>query len=379
MRLLHTTSLLFEEFFDNNIPPYAILSHRWEGKEVGFHEFEAAKEQDGPEFSKIKNFCSFVRQQGLGGDLEWVWIDTCCIDKKSSAELSEAINSMFQWYKRSWACYAYLSSVDADARPWRVQEQQFRQSAWFTRGWTLQELIAPRQVYFLDRQWNIIGEKTQLAADISAITGIREYCLNLSEGRNIDIHSPHVSIAARMSWVSKRETSRLEDMAYCLLGIFDINMPLLYGEGKKAFMRLQLEIIRKSDDESVFAWTDPDRYLQGSFEYYGMLAAWPTWFANCGDFVAEVSSRPPYSMTNKGLEFHIPAYPASQKSINVALNCYRVTSGGARRVTIVLFNNGFGKISRHVSIVHRAGFEDYVVNQKQGSYSRVIYIPQEGI
>lgn len=109
MRLLHTTSLLFEEFFDSDIPPYAILSHRWEGKEVGFHEFEAAKERDGPEFSKIKNFCSFVsRQPSPIGDLEWVWIDTCCIDKKSIAELSEAINSMFRWYQNALVCFAYF-------------------------------------------------------------------------------------------------------------------------------------------------------------------------------------------------------------------------------------------------------------------------------
>ena len=374
MRLLHTTSLLFEEFFDSDIPHYAILSHRWEGKEVAFHEFEAAKERDGPEFSKIKEFCSFVTRLPYSiGFLEWVWIDTCCIDKKSSAELSEAINSMFQWYKRSRVCYAYLSSVDDG--PQRIQKQQFRQSPWFTRGWTLQELIAPEYVYFLDRQWNIIGEKAELEAEISDITGIEKAYLNISNDTNP--FSDQASIATKMSWVSKRKTSRPEDMAYCLLGIFQINMPLLYGEGEKAFMRLQLEIIRKSDDESIFAWTDPRKITQPPYKYHGMLAPWPTWFANCEGIMTDVSSRPPYSMTNKGLEFCIPVYTSPQESMRVALNCYKRSDGGALRVTIELhslyFNIGYR------STGNGAEFEDYTESEELYSNTDVIYIPQVGM
>ena len=371
MRLLHAKSLYFEEFFDNEIPPYAILSHRWEGKEVAFHEFEAAKKQDGPEFSKIKMFCSYVsRQPDLVGDLEWVWIDTCCIDKKSSAELSEAINSMFQWYKRSRVCYAYLSSVDAG--PWNVQEKQFRQSPWFTRGWTLQELIAPTLLYFLDRQWNLIGEKTELAAEISAITDIGKPFFNLSQGRRTPLHQ--TSIATKMSWASRRKTSRPEDMAYCLLGIFDINMPLLYGEGMKAFMRLQLEIIRKSDDESIFAWTSPDR----SWLNQGMLASWPTWFINCGDTTTyEKFPRPPYSMTNKGLEFRIPAYASSQRQIKVALNCTTTHGGGALLATIGLDVVG-GKMGfRYTN--DGAKFEDFTEFDEGDTNTDIIYIPQFGL
>ena len=372
MRLLHTTSLLFEEFFDSDTPPYAILSHRWEGKEVAFHEFEAAKERDAPEFSKIKNFCSFVsRQPGpyVHAKPEWVWVDTCCIDKKSSAELSEAINSMFQWYKRASVCYAYLSSVNA--RPGKVQEQQFRESPWFTRGWTLQELIAPREVYFLDRQWNILGERTELAAQISAITGVEEDYLRKQEPVGRRKHPAKASIATRMSWVSKRMTSRREDMAYCLLGIFDINMPLLYGEGEKAFMRLQLEIIRNSDDESVFAWTVP-----GDMRHYrieGMLAPWPTWFASCGDIREDTSTRPPYSMTNKGLEFRIPAYSSPQESITVPLNC-RKFDGVNLRVTIKLHNLYYNVGHRYSST--GAEFEKYTGPVKQDENTHVIYIPQ---
>ena len=130
---------------------------------------------------------------------------------------------MFQWYKRAWVCYAYLSSVDAG--DWKAQEQQIRESPWSTRGWTLQELIAPGQVYFLNRQWNIIGERNELAPEISAITGIEEAYSTIAKGPNVYLGP--ASIATKMSWASKRMTSRIEDMAYCLLGIFDINMPSL--------------------------------------------------------------------------------------------------------------------------------------------------------
>ena len=370
MRLLHAESLCFEEFFDSDAPPYAILSHRWEGKEVAFHEFEAAKKRDGPEFSKIKNFCSFVsRQPGpyVYAKPEWVWVDTCCIDKKSSAELSEAINSMFQWYKRAAVCYAYLSTVNA--RPGKVQEQQFRENPWFTRGWTLQELIAPREVCFLDCQWNIIGRRTELAAQISAITGVEEDYLRKQEPVGGRKSPAKASIATRMSWVSKRMTSRREDMAYCLLGIFDINMPLLYGEGEKAFMRLQLEIIRNSDDESIFAWTVPDDMRHYRIE--GMLAPWPTCFASCGDIREIPSTRPPYSMTNKGLEFRIPAY--SSPHITVPLNCSKF-DGVNLRVTIKLFD-------LYDNVGHRYSgngteFEKYTESVMQGKNTHVIYIPQ---
>ena len=375
MRLLHAETLCFEDFFDNEIPPYAILSHRWEGKEVAFHEFEAAKKRDGPEFSKIKDFCSFVsRQPYADGSLEWVWIDTCCIDKNSSAEVSEAINSMFQWYERSEVCYAYLSSVDAG--PQRTQGQQFQQSPWFTRGWTLQELIAPRNVFFLDRRWNIIGERAELAAEISAITGIEEACLNLSEGRR-QFLLYKVSIAAKMSWASKRTTGRIEDMAYCMLGIFDINMPLMYGEGKKAFMRLQLEIIGKSDDESVFAWTEPNELPDPANLNFGMLAPWPTWFANCGDIKKDISFRPPYRMTNKGLEFHVPSDLREGEFNQVALNCWKKFDGGVRRATITLFRipNKIGLRSSKDGVE----FEEYTERVRELYQPNIIYIHQGGL
>ena len=270
---------------------------------------------------------------------DWVWIDTCCIDKKSSAELSEAINSMFRWYAEAQECYAYLSDVRLTPG---LQDfrKNFKQSAWFTRGWTLQELLAPADVILLDRAWYRIGTKQELLAEISAATGIGVQHLK-------DMRT--ASVATKMSWVSRRQTSRVEDIAYCLLGLFDVNMPLLYGEGRKAFLRLELEIIKKSDDESIFAWTH-----RSLTEYSGLLALWPDGFADSADILTSVVAAPsalgtsfhynqmvvverqPYSMTNKGLEFTVPnrGFPT------VLLNCWRTGPKGRLAVTIKLRKYG---------------------------------------
>lgn len=220
---------------------------------------------------------------------------------------------MFRWYAEAVECYAYLSDVrfiqGLDSR------KSFAWSAWFTRGWTLQELLAPVNVIFLDQAWNRIGTKRELLAEISAATGIADqYLKNMCTA----------SVASKMSWISRRETSRVEDIAYCLLGIFDVNMPLLYGEGEKAFLRLELEIIKQSDDESIFAWTSP--FYAGSS---GLLALWPSAFANSADISSTASTyeikemaileRQPYSMTNKGLEIFVPRLDLP----TLTLNCWK--------------------------------------------------------
>lgn len=201
-----------------------------------------------PGYAKIDACCAQARSDGW----EYAWIDSCCIDKSSSAELSEAINSMFKWYENAEIGYAYLSDVDAeDEIP-----KQLENSAWFTRGWTLQELLAPGTLVFFDRYWVEIGTKSSLEDHVSKITGIRE----LWNFRSC-------CIAEKMSWAAGRTTTRVEDEAYCLMGLFDVNMPLLYGEGREAFQRLQQEILKSSDDESLFAWywgRDGDSILASS-------------------------------------------------------------------------------------------------------------------
>ncbi|CZR56509.1 uncharacterized protein PAC_06398 [Phialocephala subalpina] len=288
MRLIDTATLQLHEYFGDEIPRYAILSHRWEEGEVKLQDFESGR---GPFFAgwkKITGCCAKAASDGW----PYVWIDCCCIDKMSSVELSEAINSMFNYYRGSEVCYAYLSDVQ-NSGDWQVG---FENSKWFTRGWTLQELLAPRWVEFLDREWNEIGTKQTLQAIIERATGIT----------HLDTFET-ACIAQKMSWASRRETTRPEDQAYCLMGIFGVSMPLLYGEGSiGAFERLQLQILSKSDDESIFAWAD-----ESSEGGLGLLATSPSMFAKSGSVQRANFDeiRPPYGMTNKGLRFELLLTP----------------------------------------------------------------------
>lgn len=249
MRLINTSTLKLEEFFDSRTPEYVVLSHTWGRNEISFQQF-----QNGVLNDKIKNCCKQAQKDGF----QYVWVDTCCIDKTSSSELSEAINSMYRWYKHSSICYTFLEDY-SDPSPksnwWErigpdtdTAIERLRTCRWFTRGWTLQETIAPSTVAFYDAHWNYFGTRMSLQEAISAITRIPLSVLNTTK-------SPQeYNVAVRMSWASKRRTTRLEDEAYCLMGLFDVNMPMLYGEGHRAFQRLQEEIIRRYDDYSLFAW-----------------------------------------------------------------------------------------------------------------------------
>ncbi|THU85582.1 hypothetical protein K435DRAFT_626403, partial [Dendrothele bispora CBS 962.96] len=191
---------------------------------------------------KIQKSCEYVRKYRF----EWIWIDTCCIDKSSSAELSEALNSMYRYYGEGLICIAYLSDVSMGRIVKDVME--LKKSRWFMRGWTLQELIAPRYMVFLDKDWDKISTRYGIRHVVSELTSIP---VEVFERGRLDDYS----IAQKMSWATSRKTTREEDMAYCLMGLFGVNMPPIYGEGgTKAFIRLQQEIIKYSDDRSIFAW-----------------------------------------------------------------------------------------------------------------------------
>jgi hypothetical protein len=305
MRLLNTTSLELEEFFDDSIPPYAILSHRWEGDEVLFQHMQDSSALNKKGYAKIKQCCDIAVIDGLG----FAWVDTCCIDKSSSAELTEAINSMYRWYQNAAVCYAYLFDVGSK----KTSEQgDFSKSSWWTRGWTLQELIVPSQVEFYNSTWDILGTKESLMETISAITDIDIRAL---EGKDLN----NFSIAQKMSWASKRTTTRVEDVAYSLLGIFGVSMPMLYGEGQRAFLRLQEEILKQSDDHSLFAWSCANT------SYRGMLAKSPSYFSRCSNIVRASSSsklsRTPYSVTNMGLSIELFMTPWAMETYLAALDC----------------------------------------------------------
>ncbi|KAI5981745.1 heterokaryon incompatibility protein-domain-containing protein, partial [Pisolithus albus] len=223
---------------------YAILSHRWWEVEVA--EEDEVRQRAG--YQKIIKSCEQAKKDGY----EWLWVDTCCIDKRSSAELSEAINSMYRWYQNARVCYAYLNDVCESTCPTERDVNEFAESngwpEWFVRGWTLQELIAPQEVQFFNKDWVHIDSKRHLASTLEDITGIP--CEVLTGG----LAGKRLSVAQIMSWAAERKTTRVEDRAYSLMGLFGVNMPMLYGEGKKAFRRLQLEIIREYCDQSIFAW-----------------------------------------------------------------------------------------------------------------------------
>jgi len=320
MRLINAATLELEQFMGGNgTPEYAILSHTWGAEEVTFQDHTtqktAARKKLG--FAKIEGSC----WRGLMEGIDYVWVDTMCIDKSSSAELSEAINSMFAWYQKALRCYVYLADVSASGGK-EAAIAALPGSRWFTRGWTLQELLAPSDVVFYSQEWTYLGTKDELVDEISAITGIQQHYLKDSNA----IFS--AAVAARMSWFRGRTTTRVEDTAYCMLGIFNINMPLLYGEGENAFLRLQEEIIKVSDDQTIFCWT-----LESTEErptWQNILAPHPTAFRHAGGFVPRHCEDEPgaaYAITNSGL--------------SMTLAC-TYTCGGLLAALDVVWNDGRG-------------------------------------
>lgn len=274
MRLLHTATIKVVDFVGEP-PPYTILSHMWEEEEVTLQELQKLQEPQGLQrydngtkqkkgYVKLQKACELTAQEGFN----YVWVDTCCIDKTSSVELSEAINSMYRWYQESGICFAFLSDETGN------DQSGIAKSRWFTRGWTLQELIAPRVLLFYNAYWNFIDSTGDCSLHLERALGIPAEVLD-----NQDLSG--VCLRGRMQWISTRVTTRPEDIAYCLLGIFNVNMPLLYGEGKrKAFRRLQEEIVKSSTDLSIFLWKAPKELEDNSKRpYWDLLADDPKWFS----------------------------------------------------------------------------------------------------
>jgi hypothetical protein len=230
---------------------------------------------------------------------EYLFIDSCCIDKSSSAELSEAINSMFEWYMLSDVCYAYLSDIGiSGGRERLVSIGEMMKSRWFTRGWTLQQLIAPDVVRFFSADWAECGNRNDLALYLYEITNIDSEVLNRLPGADIRQWLDSISISKRMSWAAMRETKRPEDKAYCLLGLFNVNMPLLYGEGgPRAFHRLQEEIMKYSTDQTILAWSPAYQALSKTM---GVLADSPSAFRE-GSRILHIEENNRIEMTSRGV------------------------------------------------------------------------------
>uniref|UniRef100_A0A0B7KQ74 Heterokaryon incompatibility domain-containing protein n=1 Tax=Bionectria ochroleuca TaxID=29856 RepID=A0A0B7KQ74_BIOOC len=315
MRLLNTDTLKLE-FFQADVPQYAVLSHRWEEEEVTYEDIRTSRDVAQLKgYSKLRMSAQVAKASGY----DYIWIDTCCIDKSSSAELSEAINSMFKWYKASAECIAYLSDIEGS--------RSILESRWFSRGWTLQEMIAPRLVNFYDRYWEPRGSKSDWKAAIQEHTGIPSGALD----GTVDLNT--IPICCKMSWAAGRVTTRGEDVAYCLLGIFNVNMPLLYGEGQgKAYRRLQETIVRENDDESIFAWTAPPGEILDA-DFWGLLAPSPAYFRGSRNYsiprFKTWRTGDPVEITNRGLKVSLLLCPVpgdkSRTQFLAVLNCTQST------------------------------------------------------
>ncbi|KAI0553147.1 HET-domain-containing protein [Xylaria curta] len=320
MRFINTVTFEFSEVSDLEVHEleggYCILSHRWIWGEDEITYVDVldlnsdVKAKKG--YGKFAGACALAKE--LGYNL--IWIDTCCINKSDAVELSEAINSMYRWYEMSAVCIAYLQDV--------ILATDFKDSEWFTRGWTLQELIAPKIVKFYGRDWNLLGDKNGLSSEIVSNTKIPADVL-----RN-EKHPHACSVAQRMSWAAKRTTKRLEDRAYSLMGLFDVNMPMIYGERDQAFLRLQEYIISKLSDESIFVW-DLDLLEDSTRDakkvHCGLLAPSPACFARSGDVVSLGRSRG-FQINQFGLSISLPAIQYGLGAFQAALNAGRTGRSG---------------------------------------------------
>lgn len=320
MRLLHVPSvlaeedprLLFEDFF-KDIPSYGILSHRWFRQEVTYQHALSIPLGEiledpllAPSASKIINFCRIVQEW----QKDYAWVDTCCIDKTNLVELSETITSMFRWYRQSDVCIVYMPDVKSSDSPRKSEQarQRFVASEWFRRGWTLQELLASNTLQFYSKNWSFIGPLRHLSAVISEATSIP-----VAQIRRFD--PVQDSVAEKMRWVSQRLTSREEDMAYCLFGLFDVSIDIRYGEGlARAFRRLQEAILIGGTDETIFVWRSKN-YLAS-----GLLAPHPHCFRESrlisssepigsNGQLARETPRREIRMTSRGLQ--VPVSPES--------------------------------------------------------------------
>ncbi|KAK0108133.1 hypothetical protein ONS95_002955 [Cadophora gregata] len=376
------------EWFAVQPPPYSILSHTWDGEtEVTYQDYMNFLSGRGKE--SRKNWAKVERSIEItlnsSERLKYIWIDTCCIDKTDTPELSEAINSMFKWYARATVCYAQIADFESDflAAPMMsvyqinnsrapgqgqshempqihaspqltdIAKRELRGCRWFTRGWTLQELIAPPTVEFYDVHWIHFGNRNELGDLLTSITSIDKKIFENTgtthREQNVTSMLSRMTIAKKMSWAKNRQTARTEDIAYSLLGIFGVNMAMTYGEENKAFIRLQKEIMAQYNDLSIFAWAANPTAHGVVPEFRGILAHSPAEFANAGYFEPSRNAiaNPDFTLTNNGVKINaqIRNIPNS-KYLFLSLNCYDQADGPHNIQGITLQLIGFNKYKR---------------------------------
>ena len=356
MRLLNVDDLRLTEFIAGDIPDYAIVSHRWESDEITFQDLEAEKLPRKRGLRKVREACHLAREDRH----RWIWIDTCCIDKRNAVELNEAINAMYKWYQNAKVCYAYLFD--------HVQGSTYLEdSTWFKRCWTLQELIAPFSVMFFDRDWSFIGSKDKLAAEISSITRISIDILRGADCREC-------SIAQRMSWAADREATRVEDEAYSLLGIFGLSLPTLYGSGTDAFRELQEKLLQR-DDLSILAWDKP-MGREGTSKFRGLLARSPADFALCHNTRLTQSLLRSNSQVGQGVEIDVPTVPYTLNVYICLLGCTSGTDNVRDAILLQKLTTGQGykRLMSNEGSVHQIRAS---MRSSPECVQRTMYVPHE--
>lgn len=301
-------------WFPGKPPRYAILSHTWDSDELSFADFRDLNKRESQNgLEKIQMTCRQAHQDGLG----YAWIDTCCINKESSAELSEAINTMFRWYQDAAVCYTYIEDLPDNLDLPITNSSLIKGCRWFSRGWTLQDLVAPKNIIFFGPQWDKFGCKADLLDVLEDITRVPRAVLAQEDRLG------SISVANRTNWAACRQTTREEDVAYCLMGIFDVNMPMIYGGGgRKAFVRLQEEIVKQRQDDSLFAWKGTDEAAARA-PYRGLFASSPAEFAsdvNITPFYTSMAG--PTTILGDG---HVSLSCALYKDNFIGLKCFQGT------------------------------------------------------
>ncbi|KAG2749101.1 hypothetical protein P692DRAFT_20496396 [Suillus brevipes Sb2] len=227
-----------------------LLSHRWEGTEALLHDIQDKVVYELNELggiAKLQSFCKIVRDAGY----LWAWMDTCCIDRRSNTELQESVNSMFVWYHHSALTIVYLCDVPPSSKPGALAR-----SVWNERGWTFQEFVAPKVVIFYQKDWSLyLGDRSPNHKESSAIMKELEGAMGIDARALISFRPGMSDVRQRLQWASSRVTTLQEDVAYSLFGIFDVLLPVIYGEKKQnALGRLLQEIVARSGDITVLDW-----------------------------------------------------------------------------------------------------------------------------
>lgn len=393
IRLLDTSSLCLKAFEPGRAPTYAILSHLWDEEEVLFHDINGhntlssvpststAATKNG--FVKVRESARIAREQGY----RYIWIDTCCIDKKSSVELSEAINTMFLWYQLSEVCLVFMNDVQLDTC---ITDQssfmgKFQQSRWFRRGWTLQELIAPGKVIFYDVEWRRIGSRSEFADGISVVTRIPRHILDHDAPYDpadptLRYNLSKISVASRFNWAADRETTRVEDKAYSLLGLFNLAMPTLYGEGTEAFQRLQESLLAITDDQTLLC------YRPGEWLVYNNrpFATSPDQFLPNVEGLRDYAAHQPMVRTNRGLELDVelckgrliapPPGPMRMGIVWVAgLECMYLGDYLSRPGILLQSTNPAMPVSQEPRLFRRSRISDSLLRLSPGDMERTLF------